>query len=184
MGLKIFLHARRKDEGGSGERTLCHTDSFAREVELPPVSTLPLSQLKIPEGKRDPVPLGCCKSSCLAGDFQLAGRREQNQSGVLGEEWRPVPPGWWLGLCWSQAPLPTFPFLLQHPVASSETAKTPAPWCLAGPLKFLQMPRLEATGMRWLFKQGKWPPHEGLGGHAAGKLHASTCQGLPGGIGL
>lgn len=40
----------------------------------------------------DPVPLGCCKPSCLAGDFQSAGRREQNQSSILGGEWGPDHP--------------------------------------------------------------------------------------------
>ena len=38
------------------------------------------------------MPLGCCKPSCPVGDFHSAGRREQNQSGILGEERGPAPP--------------------------------------------------------------------------------------------
>lgn len=35
--------------------------------------------------------------------------------------------------------------------------------------------------MRWLFKQGKWPPHRGLCGWAVVRVCASMCWELRGG---
>lgn len=66
VGLKIALHARQREWGSAEGKALPAT----LQTFLLPVSILPLSQLKISEGKRSPVPLQFCRPSCFTGDFQ------------------------------------------------------------------------------------------------------------------
>lgn len=66
VGLKIALHARQREWGSAGGGAWPAT----LKTFLLPVNTLPLSQLKIPEGRRASIPLGFCRPFCFIGDFQ------------------------------------------------------------------------------------------------------------------
>lgn len=131
MGLKIALHARRGERGGQWGQPATLT-AFPGRLD---------SACQGSASSRDRNPRGEEESGAswimqhnlraVAGDFQPAGRKGQNQSGILVEEGGQLLHGWWLG-SFPHSHIPT------PPVAS--------PRCQSS-AKSLPMPGLEASGI-------------------------------------